>query len=280
MDSQTDRKELSEQVTQVILIAETLLHNQILGIYLYGSATMNGLRPDSDIDILIITNQEMSLAVRKDLTEQLLSASGSVGCTGKRPLEVTVINRCDITPWKFPPKCEYMYGEWLRSEIESGKIPQSCNDPDVAVLLWQTRSHSITLRGMDAEKLIPSIPFTEIRKAMEDSLSGLIASIKGDERNVLLTLARMWFTLETGGICTKDIAAKWVCPKLPESLRSLMKMAGDAYCGKISDQWDNAENEILLLTNFLSQQLEEGFRCFPTRSLTAKPGGAVNGGHT
>ena len=47
--------EFPQQVNQVISIAETILQGQILGIYLYGSATMNGLRPDSDIDILIIT---------------------------------------------------------------------------------------------------------------------------------------------------------------------------------------------------------------------------------
>ena len=45
--------EFPQQVNQVISIAETILQGQILGIYLYGSATMNGLRPDSDIDIAI-----------------------------------------------------------------------------------------------------------------------------------------------------------------------------------------------------------------------------------
>ena len=34
--------EFPQQVNQVISIAETILQGQILGIYLYGSATMNG----------------------------------------------------------------------------------------------------------------------------------------------------------------------------------------------------------------------------------------------
>ena len=106
--------EFPQQVNQVISIAETILQGQILGIYLYGSATMNGLRPDSDIDILIITKQELSNSIRADLTKQLLKISGSVGCIEKRPLEVTIINQSDIVPLQFPPKCQYMYGEWLR----------------------------------------------------------------------------------------------------------------------------------------------------------------------
>ena len=115
--------EFPQQVNQVISIAETILQGQILGIYLYGSATMNGLRPDSDIDILIITKQELSNSIRADLTKQLLKISGSVGCIEKRPLEVTIINQSDIVPLQFPPKCQYMYGEWLRGEMEAGEYP-------------------------------------------------------------------------------------------------------------------------------------------------------------
>jgi len=117
--------EFPQQVNQVISIAETILQGQILGIYLYGSATMNGLRPDSDIDILIITKQELSNSIRADLTKQLLKISDSVGCIEKRPLEVTIINQSDIVPLQFPPKCQYMYGEWLRGEMEAGEYPQS-----------------------------------------------------------------------------------------------------------------------------------------------------------
>ena len=83
---------------------------------------MNGLRPDSDIDILIITKQELSNSIRADLTKQLLKISGSVGCIEKRPLEVTIINQSDIVPLQFPPKCQYMYGEWLRERWKQENI--------------------------------------------------------------------------------------------------------------------------------------------------------------
>ena len=177
--------EFPQQVNQVISIAETILQGQILGIYLYGSATMNGLRPDSDIDILIITKQELSNSIRADLTKQLLKISGSVGCIEKRPLEVTIINQSDIVPLQFPPKCQYMYGEWLRGEMEAGEYPQACNDPDIMILLWQARKNSITLKGAESKELIPAIPFHEIKKAIRFSLPGLISSFKGDERNVI-----------------------------------------------------------------------------------------------
>lgn len=185
-NTMNNRNEIPQQVKQVVSIAETLLQGQILGMYLYGSATMNKLRPDSDIDILIITRQELNLSTKKELTKQLLEISGFVGCAEKRPLEITVIHQKDIIPWQFPPKCEYMYGEWLRKEMEAGMIPQACFDPDIAILLWQARKSSMTLKGADCKQLILPIPFREIQKAIQFSLPGLISNVKGDERNVFM----------------------------------------------------------------------------------------------
>ena len=252
--------EFPQQVNQVISIAETILQGQILGIYLYGSATMNGLRPDSDIDILIITKQELSNSIRADLTKQLLKISGSVGCIEKRPLEVTIINQSDIVPMQFPPKCQYMYGEWLRGEMEAGEYPQACNDPDIMILLWQARKNSITLKGAESKELIPAIPFHEIKKAIRFSLPGLISSFKGDERNVLLTLSRMWFTLVTEEITTKDVAAKWVILKLPERFPPLLTTAKEAYLGNLSDEWETVEKEAMALVEYMKKQIEELLR--------------------
>ena len=42
-----------------------------------------------------------------------------------------------------------------------------------------------------------------------------MADLEGDVRNVLLTLARVWFTLETGTIASKDVAADWAITRLP-----------------------------------------------------------------
>ena len=248
--------ECYQQISQVIGTANELLDHRILGIYLYGSATLGGLRPDSDIDILILTNAEMPADVRKKLTKRLMDISGWWRIDEKRPLEVTVVNQKDMVPWQFPPKCEYMYGEWLRLEMEAGKIPQACYDTDLAILLWQARKYSKVLKGKAAETWIPDIPFEEIRKAIRSSLPGLLGNLKGDERNVLLTLARMWFTLETGEISAKDRAAEWACSKLPKDLSPLLEIAKEAYLGKLDDHWENTEKETMLLADYMKEKIE------------------------
>lgn len=257
MKDNKNLKNIPSQALQVLDIIEKLFENQFIGIYLYGSAILGGLHNNSDVDILVIINGPMSEAMRSELTKQLMLISGKIGHSDKRPLEVTVVNLNDVVPWRFPLKYEYMYGEWLREQMEAGGIPQAYYDPDAAILLWQARSYSLALKGPEVMKIIEPIPKKDIQKAIKYSLPNLIASVKGDERNVLLTLARMWFTTSTGQICSKDAAAEWAIPRLPQKLSLLLEIARKAYLGECEDCWNDLEADTALLITFMKQSIEK-----------------------
>src|SRR5574344_1684122 len=125
-----------------------------------------------------------------------------------------------------------MYGEWLREQFDKGAIPEPTYDPDLAILLSQLRENSINLFGPEATEVIEPVPMTDIRRAIKESLPGLIASIEGDERNVILTLARMWLTSSSGRICSKDQA-------------TLLEKAKKAYLEDYDDKWEGMETEII-----------------------------------
>ncbi len=82
---------------------------------------------------------------------------------------------------------------------------------------------------------------TDIRRAIRESLPGLLADTAGDERNVVLTLARMWLTAATGDIAPKGMAAEWAEPQVPPEHRALLKYAREGYLGLIEDRWDEQE---------------------------------------
>ncbi|ALY26056.1 streptomycin 3''-adenylyltransferase [Staphylococcus aureus] len=95
----------------------------------------------------------------------------------------------------------------------------------MAIVLAQARKNSISLFGPDSSSILVSVPLTDIRRAIKDSLPELIEGIKGDERNVILTLARMWQTVTTGEITSKDVAAEWAIPLLPKEHVTLLDIA-------------------------------------------------------
>ncbi|HFI0330563.1 TPA: aminoglycoside nucleotidyltransferase ANT(9) [Streptococcus suis] len=257
MSIDLSNKKIPKEAIQALKTIAELLDNMLIGVYLYGSAVMGGLRMNSDVDILVITNQSLSEKTRRNLTNRLMLISGKIGnIKDMRPLEVTVINQKDIVPWHFPPKYEFMYGEWLREQFEKGKIPESTYDPDLAILLAQLRKNSINLLGPKATEVIEPVPMTDIRKAIKESLPGLIASINGDERNVILTLARMWLTASTGEIRSKDLAAEWAIPQLPDEHATLLNKAREAYLGECVDKWEGMESEVAELVNHMKKSIE------------------------
>jgi streptomycin 3"-adenylyltransferase len=65
----------------------------------------------------------------------------------------------------------------------------------------------------------------------------LLDNLRGDERNVMLTLARMWVTLATDRILPKDSAAQWVLNRLPAELSPALDLARAAYLGERRDDW-------------------------------------------
>ena len=189
-----------------------------VGAYLFGSAITSGLRRDSDLDILIISSRRTTDAERRTVIEGLLPISRSrADTTDKRHLEVTVVARPDIQPWHYPPPIELQYGDWWRREFESGAVePWSSPNPDLAVLLTAARADGVPLFGPPIADLVDPIPPDDLGRAMLDVIPALLEDLEDDTRNVLLTLARVWFTLRTGAIAAKDVAANWAIARLPE----------------------------------------------------------------
>ena len=250
-------KEIPKEAIQVLTIIKEVLEDQLVGVYLYGSAVMGGLRVKSDVDILVITNRGLSERTRRELAERLMQISGRPGeSAGIRPLEITVVNQNDVVPWHFPPRFEFMYGEWLRAQFEKGEIPGATVDPDLALLLAQAERNSITLFGAGVEETLEPIPWIDIQRAMRDSLPGLIASVQGDERNVILTLARMWYTASTSEFSSKDGAADWAIPQLPEEHAVLLDQARIAYLGEFVDNWEGKEKELASLVDHLTAAID------------------------
>lgn len=89
-----------------------------------------------------------------------------------------------------------------------------------------------------------------------ESLPGLIEGIKGDERNVILTLARMWLTVTVGEISPKDVAAEWAIPQLPKEHATLLDLARKAYRGEYVDNWEGLETEVIALVNHMKNSIE------------------------
>lgn len=249
----------TDQARTVVGILDGLFRGSLLAAYLHGSAVSGGLRPQSDIDFLAIIDSPMTKAQRLQLLSASLKASvphpappGDLRC-----IELMVFLESEVSSSNYPSTAEFVYGEWLRTSFESGELPVPVADSGNTLALAQVRQHSRPLLGSNATEIVPEVPAALVRRAMRDALPALLRGLGGDERNVLLTLARMWRTGATGKFVPKDAAATWAQVRMPEREAQTLTLARDAYLGTLKDTWEEQRVAALNTADYLHRRVLE-----------------------
>ncbi|HEX7989853.1 MAG TPA: aminoglycoside adenylyltransferase family protein [Stenotrophomonas sp.] len=225
-----------DAITAQLALANDVIRQQLaanlIAIYLYGSALDGGLKPLSDIDLLVIVAQHPDTATLRQLQRELLAISAPPGRHPTlRALEATVIAQAEVKPWRHPARRELQFGEWLRQDILAGILELPTPDPDLAILLSKARQHSIALYGPALMELLPSVPERDFQRALADTLTlwNTADDWHGEEANIVLTLARIWYSAQTGSIAPKDVAAEWLLQHLPEQHHAVIRQARQEY---------------------------------------------------
>ena len=248
---------IPEEARAVLRAVERVLGRAPVAAILSGSAVAGGLRPLSDVDVVVVTEEAPDADARRGLATELMRVSGRYGGAGPvRPIDVALVRRADVVPWRYPPRMAFAYGEWLRSAYAVGAGPAPGPQPDLAIVLAQARALGVAIHGPAPRDLLAPVPAADLRRALRDALPALLEDLVGDERNVLLTLARMWCTAATGGFVPKDAAAAWAAARLPDDLGGWLDVARRAYLGAVSDDWVDHGAEVAALAERLRQEID------------------------
>ncbi|MFW1812135.1 ANT(3'')-II family aminoglycoside nucleotidyltransferase [Acinetobacter ursingii] len=250
------------QLEQLTASLQQLLGEALFGIYLYGSAVDGGLGPESDLDLLVVITQALTLQQRKQLAETLLQISHPIGAV-QRALEVTIVHKDHILSGSYPLSYELQFGEWLRDELNQGVILSEHADPDLSILLKKAQMHHLTLLGPSFSQWSVEIPVQQLWQAMADTYPSIVAhwDEDADERNQILALCRIYFSLVTNEIAPKDQAAQWVIAQLQPQHQPVLQRMSQEYKGQIAKQnWQDEHQALQPIVDFLSSRIDEQFK--------------------
>ncbi|MEJ8572740.1 aminoglycoside adenylyltransferase domain-containing protein [Microbaculum marinum] len=249
-----------EQIRAAADAIRGIFQDSLAALYLHGSAvSARGLGPQSDIDLLAVIDCAMTDVQRRGLVSALLGISGRhpAAPDGPRSIEVIVFLKSELHANIPTAHSEFTYGEWLRKALEGGELPMPNVDPEYTLVLAQARRRARPLFGPPAAELLPDCALEHVMHAMRDALPALLDGLFGDERNVLLTLARMWQTAATGAIVSKDAAATWAAPQMPDEEAAMLTYAREAYLGHLEDEWKGRRSAVRRTAAFLRQRVIE-----------------------
>jgi streptomycin 3"-adenylyltransferase len=261
-----------EQIDRIVSLARDVLGEDAVGAYLHGSAVLGGLRPDSDIDVLVVSKRATTPDEKRVLIDRLMALSGSGDPSGNaRSIELTVVVESDIRPWRYAPRFDFQYGDWLRAQFRRGELtPWTTPNPDLAPIITMVLLGNQALFGPAPARVFDPVPQEDVTRAILEGIPALLEDLESDTRNVVLTFARIWMTVATGVIRSKDAAADWALERLPAEHCPVLARARATYLGEEPERWDDLLDRVRPHVDCVLREVE---RLCPVPHPIRQPGG-------
>ena len=249
--------DVAAQLDALVDGLRAILGDALIGVYLDGSLLLGGFGPRSDIDVLAIVSRPMTEDEKRRLAELLLRLSGRTEPMGPPyPIELDVVVEADVRAWRYPPRCDFHYGESSRPEIEAGRWP-SGDESDLATVIAVARTSSSSLFGPPPAEVLPPVPRADYVDAILEDFRAADRIMKRYPTSLILALARIWADLATEQIRSKIDAVAWAAQRLPPKHAVVLARAWGIQEGHADRPWDDIWPDVEAYAAHLIAIIEE-----------------------
>ncbi len=229
----TPYPDINALLHELLQNVQTILGPHFVGMYLEGSLANDAFDQASDIDFIVVADQ--------DVTENLFLALQAMHD------RIALLD----SRWGFELEGSYVGGQALRRQeevpgphahplypnIERGsgeRLKMAYHDESWLVHRTILRERGITLAGPPPQTLVDHVTPTELRQALLAVLDGWAApllqqperlGVWGLHTYVVVTLCRMLYTLHHGTVASKAVAARWAQETLDREWGPLIERA-------------------------------------------------------
>lgn len=223
---------------------QTILGNHFVGMYLYGSLASGDFEPRrSDIDFLVVTADELpdEMLPALEAMHTRISASGLKWATRLEGdyIPQPALRRYDPTHASYPH-----LGVDGHFDVEQ-------HGSDSVIQRYLLREQGIVLAGPAPQTLIDPVQPNDLRRAVLGILREWWSPMLDDpdrlhsseyQAYAILTMCRMFYTLQHGILVSKPVAARWAQKALGEPWAAVIELAlawrHDAQMEKLNETLD------------------------------------------
>jgi len=237
MPSWTPELEVDALLMELLQGVRSILGPRLLGVYLHGSLAGGGFDQDSDVDVVAVTEGDLSADdfAELDALHQQLSARDTPWA---EELEVSYIPRDALRRYD-PARARHPHIDRDPGE----RLHWMFHDRDWVIQRHTLRQQGITLMGPPPQQWVDPVSPDDLRGAARAMLNGWIAKLlhdpsemrdRGWQSFVVLTLCRILHTLHTGTVVSKAESARWAEASAAPQWASLIE---EAWIGRRNPRW-------------------------------------------
>lgn len=222
-----------------------ILGDNLVGVYLHGSAVMGCFNPvKSDVDLIVVVEHEPSDTVKRAFMKMVVSLDETGPAKG---IEMSIVKRSVCNPFVYPTPFVLHFSkghlEWYRDNPEEYISKMNGTDWDLAAHFTVIRARGVCLYGAPIDEVFGEVP----TKAYMDSIWRDIEEAENDIANdtmyLTLNLARVLAFQMDGSVLSKQEGGEWGLKNLPEKYHGLLRDALSEYRGEIPVYDRNAAKE-------------------------------------
>lgn len=240
---------LSEIASRV----QDVLGDNLVGIYLHGSLAMGGFNPElSDIDILVVSKNQVPPAKRESLAQAMLRLNAKAP---KKGIEISVVRLGALKPFVYPTPFEFHFSPLWIDQLKNGQFDFTAEqtDPDLAAHLTTVKARGRVLYGESIDKVFPEVPDNYYRDSIEGDAKDILKHITSDPVYNILNLCRVW-AYQTDHIITSKVeGAQWALKRSDAPQKQLIQQALQQYKSGLQQDW-NAKS-LQLFADIMGEKL-------------------------
>ena len=204
--------------------AREILRDNLVGVYLHGSAVMGCFNPaKSDIDLLVVVKEPLAAKTKRDFMELVVECNKLAPAKG---IEMSILTRQACKPFVYPTPFELhfsvMHLGWYRDAPDDYVAKMQGKDKDLAAHVTILRRRGKCLYGFPVSEVFGDVP----KEAYMDSIWNDIAEagedIAEDTMYLTLNLARVLAFWKEGIVLSKQEGGEWALQNLPEKFHPLL----------------------------------------------------------
>ena len=208
--------------------------DNLVGIYLHGSAAMGCFNPaSSDIDLIVVIKDALDFDKRRAYIDDMVRLNARAP---KKGLEVSVVRREVCDPFVYPTPFEFhfspMYLDACINAPDEYARSVGHSDPDLAAHFTVIRERGRVLLGEGIPAVFGEVDGKYYMDSIWTDVSGSESDILSEPVYIVLNLARVLAYTREGLVLSKAEGGKWALGNLPREFMPVVEGALCEYGGK------------------------------------------------
>ncbi len=213
--------------------SERIIGDNLVGIYLHGSAVMGCYNPEkSDLDFVVVVKENVKDETKKAFMDMVIALNAQ---TPGKGIEMSIVKRevCDpfIYPTPFELHFSQMHIKWYSENPDDYIRKMNGTDKDLAAHFKVIKARGKCLFGLSIDEVFGEVPEQYYMDSLWNDIEEATEEITDNTMYLTLNLARVYAWVKEKKVLSKKEGGEWGLKNLPDKYHSLLQEALKEYKG-------------------------------------------------